>query len=272
MRTAADRVAPDTAGTAPAFRRGHCAAPERKDMKHKTPAPRAVPLAQYITRPGRGTLSLRMAISNAQQKLAKYRNELEQNDNPPPWRPWRLTPPARDALRRQIAEAEKDVAAAVADLHLWLRRQLVSGQSQIVARSGPAMPLEPVPREACVGIRFGHPTRDAAALDDGTVLFDVHVAPSAAKGAPAEQAASSPPAKTGPEPKGKRGPKGRRTAPADRALFDELEAKMRGKGLSPTAAAIELAEEGKVTGGGSADSRGKRLARLYLHERPTEMR
>jgi len=58
-----------------------------------------------------------------------------------------------------------------------------------------------------------------------------------------------------------------RLAAADRRLFDELEKIILDQSLSPTAAALKLAEAKRVAGVGSPDSRAKRLAGRFLRER-----
>lgn len=65
-----------------------------------------------------------------------------------------------------------------------------------------------------------------------------------------------------------------RLAAADRRLFDELEKLILDQSLSPTAAGLKLAENKRVAGVGSPDSRAKRLAGRYLRERrgPSEIR
>jgi len=71
--------------------------------------------------------------------------------------------------------------------------------------------------------------------------------------------------------KSNRGPKPgtlRRYEASDRALFPEIDRLTPPSGqLSPTAAARKLAEEGKVAGTGSLESRAKRIAALYIAER-----
>jgi hypothetical protein len=52
---------------------------------------------------------------------------------------------------------------------------------------------------------------------------------------------------------------------ADRALYSELKRLMR-EGRSATAAARQLADDGKVAGVGSPESRTRRLANRYLAE------
>jgi hypothetical protein len=54
---------------------------------------------------------------------------------------------------------------------------------------------------------------------------------------------------------------------ADRALFPEIDRIVSDQQKSPTAAARILAEQGRVPGDGTEDSKVKRLARLYLKER-----
>lgn len=61
----------------------------------------------------------------------------------------------------------------------------------------------------------------------------------------------------GPEPG-----KLRRYDAADRALFPELERLMKDEGLSKTAAAKKLANEGRITGTSTADSKARRLLKL----------
>jgi hypothetical protein len=53
---------------------------------------------------------------------------------------------------------------------------------------------------------------------------------------------------------------------SDRALFSELEALMAGE-MSRSAAALQLADQGKVAGTGTPESRAKRLADRYRRER-----
>jgi hypothetical protein len=68
----------------------------------------------------------------------------------------------------------------------------------------------------------------------------------------------------------RRGPKPgelRRYDAADRALFPELEQLMREKQISPTAAAQQLANDGKITGGGAPASKATRLVKLFNAER-----
>jgi hypothetical protein len=72
-------------------------------------------------------------------------------------------------------------------------------------------------------------------------------------------------------PNGKRktGPKKgqlARFADADRALFPEIQRRMREKKLSVSAAALELAHERKAKGSGTVFSNATRLARLYRTE------
>jgi hypothetical protein len=50
----------------------------------------------------------------------------------------------------------------------------------------------------------------------------------------------------------------------DRALYSELERLMREEHMSATAAARQLADEGKVEGGGTPESKARRLSRRYL--------
>jgi hypothetical protein len=77
---------------------------------------------------------------------------------------------------------------------------------------------------------------------------------------------------------GSQGPKrGRldRYGHADRALFPKLEEKMKTEYLSAYAAALQLAEDGKVAGTGAAKSVAKRLAGRFLkygQKKPTETR
>jgi hypothetical protein len=54
---------------------------------------------------------------------------------------------------------------------------------------------------------------------------------------------------------------------ADRALFPELERIMTNDKKSLSAAARDLAEDGRVAGAGTPESRAKRLAALYKRER-----
>ena len=71
--------------------------------------------------------------------------------------------------------------------------------------------------------------------------------------------------------KGRKGPapgKLARYRESDRACYAELERLMREECLSASAAARELAEAGKVEGTGTAESRGRRLAKLYLADSP----
>jgi hypothetical protein len=66
--------------------------------------------------------------------------------------------------------------------------------------------------------------------------------------------------------RGRRGPKPGtvdRYGEADRALFPELAEIIRANNLSPTAAAVRLAECGKVLGAGTPLSRAKRLVKRY---------
>jgi hypothetical protein len=58
----------------------------------------------------------------------------------------------------------------------------------------------------------------------------------------------------------------RRYEAADRALFPELERIMAEKQMSRSAAALELAEAGRVKGRGGPQSRAKRLAALHKRE------
>jgi hypothetical protein len=76
-----------------------------------------------------------------------------------------------------------------------------------------------------------------------------------------------------PNKKKRRGPKPgalRRYDAADRELFPELERIMKDRQMSPTAAAHALAEDGKVKGSGTNDSRAKRLAALYQRNRDSK--
>jgi hypothetical protein len=68
-------------------------------------------------------------------------------------------------------------------------------------------------------------------------------------------------------PRRRKGPtpgKLNRYGESDRALFPELKRLMREGHMSATAAARQLAEEGKVAGIGSDESRAHRLAGRYL--------
>jgi hypothetical protein len=121
-------------------------------------------------------LGLRMAISETEQALTRCRRELEEDSCPPPWATSCLTAAAKEELRGRIAQAEKAVTAAVADLHLWLERRIVSGAEELVARRASASPLTRIRGDACVGIRFDHPAPGAATLGDGMVIYDVHIA------------------------------------------------------------------------------------------------
>jgi hypothetical protein len=70
--------------------------------------------------------------------------------------------------------------------------------------------------------------------------------------------------------KKKRGPRRgevRRFADSDARCFPELERLMEKKKLSLSAAALSLAESGKVEGWGTAQSRAKRLVRAYNEKR-----
>jgi len=49
---------------------------------------------------------------------------------------------------------------------------------------------------------------------------------------------------------------------SDKALFGEME-RLISSGMTPTGAALKLALAGQVDGGGTAESRGRRLARFY---------
>jgi hypothetical protein len=72
-------------------------------------------------------------------------------------------------------------------------------------------------------------------------------------------------------PKGPFGPergKLRRYEAADRELFPELEQIMAKKQKSRSAAALDLAQTGRIAGVGTPESRAKRLAALYKRERP----
>ena len=85
------------------------------------------------------------------------------------------------------------------------------------------------------------------------------------------ETASEPSVLPGETAKGKRGPKPgtvRRYAESDRALFPDIERLTKDKHTSANAAALELANQGKVAGTGLPESRSKRLANLYLKERP----
>jgi hypothetical protein len=53
----------------------------------------------------------------------------------------------------------------------------------------------------------------------------------------------------------------------DRKLYTELERLMDEKHMSPTAAARQLAEQNRVAGIGTSESRARRLATLYRAER-----
>jgi hypothetical protein len=68
-------------------------------------------------------------------------------------------------------------------------------------------------------------------------------------------------------PAGPRPSSGGRYDAADEKLFPEIDALRRDQNLSPTSAALKLAEAGKVAGTGSPASRAKRLAGLYLRQR-----
>jgi hypothetical protein len=77
---------------------------------------------------------------------------------------------------------------------------------------------------------------------------------------------SSAPNEVLPAPR-RRGPKPgtvNRFGEADRALFPELDRITKQPGMTASAAALKLAEDGKVAGPGSAKSRAKRLASAYL--------
>jgi hypothetical protein len=63
-----------------------------------------------------------------------------------------------------------------------------------------------------------------------------------------------------------------RYADLDRALFDEMERIMQEGSKSPAEAARDLACQGRVKGGGTPDSRARRLANLYRKERPHRTR
>jgi hypothetical protein len=79
-----------------------------------------------------------------------------------------------------------------------------------------------------------------------------------------------------PAPKPRRGPKKgaiNRYAVADRALYPELEALMKqggpdGTKLSATAASSKLAEAGKLAGGGTNESKARRLRGIYTDDHP----
>jgi hypothetical protein len=51
---------------------------------------------------------------------------------------------------------------------------------------------------------------------------------------------------------------------SDRALYPRLERLMRRQKMSVTAAARQLADDGKVAGVGTPESRARRLARSYI--------
>jgi hypothetical protein len=57
-----------------------------------------------------------------------------------------------------------------------------------------------------------------------------------------------------------------RYGPSDRKLYPELERIMREEQKSATAAARQLAEDGKVKGVGGTESRARRLAKRYLDD------
>jgi len=70
-------------------------------------------------------------------------------------------------------------------------------------------------------------------------------------------------------PKKKPGPKPGENRPydaADRKLFPKLERLMEKKGMSLWAAALSLAENDKVAGRGTLESRAKRLCKVYREE------
>jgi hypothetical protein len=118
-------------------------------------------------------------------------------------------------------------------------------------------------------VRVDWPAFVEAAQEAG---FDIPRQPN--PGATANNQRESQTALTDPEnpvTKQRRGPKPgtlRRFASSDRALFDELE-QLMGKELSLTAAARELAKDGKIKGVGisTLESRATRLAKLYREER-----
>lgn len=230
----------------------------------RTPAleTQAEPLARYLRR---APLLLKMAPEAARQEIARHRGALEADGGAPAWARSRLTQLGRDMLLAQIGQAEDRLAAAVADLHLWLERRIVSAEAQLFARRGPSLPLRLLPCEACVGIRFDQ-LANGATLADGTALYDVHISQTVRRGV---SEADNRVQGLAPSPKSKRGPAPGETGygASDRALFDELEQLMRG-GKSRMAAALELARRKRIEGGGTPDSRAKRLARLHKSERP----
>jgi hypothetical protein len=81
-----------------------------------------------------------------------------------------------------------------------------------------------------------------------------------------------PPAAAARKPKRRPGPKAgelRRFEAADRALFPELEKIIAARHNSPSAAALVLAQQGKIAGVGisTEESRARRLAALYRREK-----
>jgi hypothetical protein len=69
--------------------------------------------------------------------------------------------------------------------------------------------------------------------------------------------------------RGRRGPKSGTVGYGDRrrALFPDLKRLIDERHLSPNAAALELAENGRVPGRGTNEARARQLASLYIQER-----
>jgi hypothetical protein len=154
----------------------------------------------------------------------------------------------REWLTRLLAFKDADRAAIISQYlaYCWIRRKfferwLAKHRMQTSPpRFEPELPEPPA-------------TRRQPATDAGNA-----VAPS--MGRSADDAA----------PKGPFGPergKLRRYEAADRELFPELEQIMAKKQKSRSAAALDLAQTGRVAGVGTPDSRAKRLAALHKRER-----
>jgi hypothetical protein len=97
---------------------------------------------------------------------------------------------------------------------------------------------------------------------EGVIVFRGHLEDWMATAAPITPGTKLPRRRPGP----KRGEVDR-YGEADRGLFPELQRMMREENLSSTAAAQKLADLDKVGGDGTKQSKAKRLAERYRHER-----